>query len=80
MRFETVRGGRGRRCAILEAVAKAGDGDREKIKGALANLDWLSPIGPIKFDANHQAHTLMFVTKNEGGKGVVQKTYDTSRD
>lgn len=66
--------------AILEAVAKAGDGDREKIKGALEKLDWLSPIGPIKFDANHQAHTLMFVTKNEAGKGVVQKTYDTSRD
>jgi branched-chain amino acid transport system substrate-binding protein len=66
--------------AILEAVAKVGDGDREKIKGALENLDWLSPIGPIRFDANHQAHTLMFVTKNEGGKGIVQKTYDTSRD
>jgi branched-chain amino acid transport system substrate-binding protein len=66
--------------AILEAVAKVGGGDREKIKGALENLDWLSPIGPIKFDANHQAHTLMFVTKNEAGKGVVQKTYDTSRD
>jgi branched-chain amino acid transport system substrate-binding protein len=66
--------------AILEAVAKAGDGDREKIKAALGNLDWVSPIGPIKFDANHQAHTLLFVTKNEGGKGVVQKTYDTSRD
>jgi branched-chain amino acid transport system substrate-binding protein len=66
--------------AILEAVAKAGDADREKIKGALESLDWVSPIGPIKFDANHQAHTLMFVTKNEGGKGVVQKTYDTSQD
>lgn len=66
--------------AILEAVAKAGDGDREKIKTALENLDWASPIGPVKFDANHQAHTLMFVTKNEGGKGVVQKTYDTSQD
>jgi branched-chain amino acid transport system substrate-binding protein len=66
--------------AILEAVAKAGDGDRDKIKAALEGLDWVSPIGPIKFDANHQAHTLMFVTKNEAGKGVVQKTYDTSQD
>jgi branched-chain amino acid transport system substrate-binding protein len=66
--------------AILEAVAKAGDSDREKIRGALESLNWESPIGPIKFDADHQAHTLMFVTKNEGGKGVVQKTYDTSRD
>jgi branched-chain amino acid transport system substrate-binding protein len=66
--------------AILEAVAKAGGADQEKIKGALENLNWESPIGPIKFDANHQAHTLMFVTKNEAGKGVVQKTYDTSRD
>jgi branched-chain amino acid transport system substrate-binding protein len=66
--------------AILEAVAKVGDGDKEKIKGALESLDWESPIGPIRFDANHQAHTLMFVTKNEAGKGVVQKTYDTSRD
>lgn len=66
--------------AILEAMVKAGDADREKIKGALEGLNWESPIGPIKFDANHQAHTLMFVTKNAGGKGVVQKTYDTSRD
>jgi branched-chain amino acid transport system substrate-binding protein len=66
--------------AILEAVAKAGDSDREKIRGALESLNWESPIGPVKFDADHQAHTLMFVTKNEGGKGVVQKTYDTSRD
>jgi branched-chain amino acid transport system substrate-binding protein len=66
--------------AILEAVAKAGDADREKIKTALEGLDWHSPIGPVTFDANHQAHTLMFVTKNENGKGVVQKTYDTSRD
>lgn len=66
--------------AILEAIAKAGGGDREKIKAALEALNWNSPIGPIKFDANHQAHTLMFVTKNAGGKGVVQKTYDTSRD
>jgi branched-chain amino acid transport system substrate-binding protein len=66
--------------AILEAVAKAGDGDRDKIKAALEGLDWVSPIGPIKFDANHQAHTLMFVTKNQAGKGVVQKTYDTSQD
>ena len=66
--------------AILEAVAKASGGDREKIRSALEDLDWTSPIGPIKFDANHQAHTLMFVTKNEAGKGVVQETYDTSRD
>jgi branched-chain amino acid transport system substrate-binding protein len=66
--------------AILEALAKAGDGDREKIRSALESLDWVSPIGSIKFDANHQSHTLMFVTKNEDGKGVVQKTYDTSRD
>lgn len=64
---------------ILEAMAKAGT-DREKIKLGLAGLNWDSPIGPVKFDANNQSHTLLFVTKNESGHGVVQNTYDTSKD
>lgn len=65
--------------AILEAMVKGG-ADRDKIKAGLSELNWDSPIGPIKFDANNQAHTLLFVTKNESNKGVVQNTYDTSKD
>lgn len=65
---------------ILDAIAKAGAADRQKIKDALTTLSWKSPIGIIGFDGNHQAHTLMFVTKNEGEKGVVVETYDTSKD
>lgn len=65
---------------ILEALKKAGDADKNKIKAALEGLSWDSPIGPIKFDANHQAHTFLFVTENEGGKGVVKKVYDTWRE
>jgi hypothetical protein len=50
------------------------------VKEALEGLTWESPIGAIKFDGNHQAQTLMFVTKNGGGKGAVVHAYDTSRD
>jgi branched-chain amino acid transport system substrate-binding protein len=65
---------------ILEALKKADSTDRTKLKAALEGLSWESPIGTIKFDAKHQAQTLMFVTKNEGGKGVVVATFDTSKD
>lgn len=65
---------------IIKALAKAGEADRAKLKTALESLTWDSPVGPVKFDANHQAHTLMFVTKNENGKGVVVKVYDTSAE
>jgi branched-chain amino acid transport system substrate-binding protein len=65
---------------ILEALKKAGSPDRTKVKEALEGLTWESPIGAIKFDGNHQAQTLMFVTKNGGGKGAVVHAYDTSRD
>jgi branched-chain amino acid transport system substrate-binding protein len=64
---------------ILEALAKAGP-DRARIKAALETISWESPIGTIRFDQNHQAHTLMFVTRNEGGKGIVIRTYDTSKE
>jgi branched-chain amino acid transport system substrate-binding protein len=65
---------------LLEAMKKAGSTDRTKLKEALESLSWDSPIGTIKFDAKHQALTLMFVTRNEGGKGVVVATFDTSKD
>ena len=64
---------------ILEAIAKGG-ADRARIKSTLETLRWQSPIGPITFDANHQSHTLMFVTKNQDRKGVVVRAYDTSRE
>lgn len=64
---------------ILEAIAKGG-ADPARSKAALETLGWNSPIGAIKFDDQHQAHTLMFVTKNEQGKGVVIRTYDTSQE
>jgi branched-chain amino acid transport system substrate-binding protein len=65
---------------IIQGLAKAGEPNRAKLKAALETLVWDSPIGPIKFDANHQAYTQMFVTKNENGKGVVVKVFDTSKD
>lgn len=65
---------------IIEALKKAGGDDRAKLKAALESLSWDSPIGSIKFDENHQARTLMFVTKNKGGLGAVTNTYDTSKD
>ena len=65
---------------ILEALKKADSTDRNKLKSTLETMSWESPIGTIKFDTNHQAQTLMFVTKNESGKGVVVATFDTSKD
>lgn len=65
---------------ILEAIAKGGSAEPGKIKATLETLSWDSPIGTIKFDAQHQAHTLMFVTRNENGRGVVIRTYDTSQE
>jgi ABC-type branched-subunit amino acid transport system substrate-binding protein len=65
---------------IIQALAKAGEPNRLKVKAALETLAWDSPIGLVKFDSNHQAHTHMFVTKNENGKGVIVKVFDTSKD
>jgi branched-chain amino acid transport system substrate-binding protein len=65
---------------ILEGLVKAGAPDRTKIKAAMEGLSFDSPIGVITFDGNHQSHTLLFVTKNEGGQGVVKKTYDTTKE
>ena len=65
---------------IIEALRKAAKPDRAEVKTALEGLTWDSPIGLVKFDANHQAHTLIFVTKNENGKGLIVKTFDTSAE
>ena len=65
---------------IIEALKKAGSDDKAKVKAALEGLSWDSPIGAIKFDGNHQARTLMFVTKNKDGQGAIAHTYDTSKD
>jgi branched-chain amino acid transport system substrate-binding protein len=62
---------------ILEALKAVGRPDRPALRTALAQLSWSSPIGTVKFDDKHQAHTLMFVTQNTGGLAKIVKTYDT---
>ena len=51
---------------IAQAVA-AGGGGRAGIEGGLAQVNWSSPIGPVKFDAHHQAHHDMFIMTFDHG-------------
>jgi branched-chain amino acid transport system substrate-binding protein len=51
---------------IAQAVA-AGGGGRAGIERGLATVNWSSPIGPVKFDAHHQAHHDMFIMTFDHG-------------
>lgn len=62
---------------IAKAVA-AGGASRSGIESGLAKVNYASPIGPIKFDAHHQAHPDMFILTVRNGKIVVLKTIKTS--
>jgi len=62
---------------IAKAVA-AGGVSRSGIESGLAKVNYASPIGPIKFDAHHQAHPDMFILTVRNGKIVVLKTIKTS--
>jgi branched-chain amino acid transport system substrate-binding protein len=62
---------------LAKAVA-AGGPSREGIESGLAKVNYSSPIGPIKFDAHHQAHPNMFILTVRNGKIAVLKTIKTS--
>jgi len=51
---------------IAQAVAADGGG-RAGIERGLAKVNWSSPIGPVKFDAHHQAHHDMFIMTFDHG-------------
>ena len=61
----------------IALAAEAGGGGSEGIQAGLAQVDWDSPIGPVKFDANHQAHHDMFILGFESGKIVLKERVPT---
>jgi branched-chain amino acid transport system substrate-binding protein len=62
---------------IAKAVA-AGGASKDGIQAGLKKVDYDSPIGPIRFDAHHQAHPNMFILTVRNGKIAVLKTIATS--
>ena len=54
---------------LADAIKRAGSDDRSAIRDALAktNLN-LAGLGPVKFDANNQAHPDMFLIQWQNGK------------
>jgi ABC-type branched-subunit amino acid transport system substrate-binding protein len=53
---------------LAEAIKTAGPDDRTAVRDALAKINMNIPeIGPVKFDANHQAHHDMFITQWDNG-------------
>lgn len=62
---------------IAKAVA-AGGGSSAGIQKALSSIDWNSPLGPVKFDAHHQAHPDLFINTFRSGKIVQLEKLPTS--
>jgi branched-chain amino acid transport system substrate-binding protein len=53
---------------LAEAIKMAGSDDRTAVRDALIKINMNIPeIGPVKFDANHQAHHDMFITQWDNG-------------
>ncbi len=63
---------------VDQAVRKAGP-SRDGITKGLAQVDWKSAIGPIKFDANHQARPDLFMVRIENGEQKVIETISNAR-
>jgi len=65
--------------AVEMALKKHGKADRATIREALTRVDVKdTPIGPIKFDANHQAWINMVLIEMRGGKLRILEKLPTS--
>jgi branched-chain amino acid transport system substrate-binding protein len=63
----------------LEIAIKKGKVDRASIRAALTEVDVKdSPLGPIKFDANHQAWINMILIQMQDGKLKILEKLPTS--
>lgn len=59
---------------LLEAVVRAGSGDREAIRNEIEKTkDLEAPIGIITFDKNHEAITDIFMNEWRSGQKVLSK-------
>jgi ABC-type branched-subunit amino acid transport system substrate-binding protein len=63
------------RAALEIALKKHGKADRQTIRAALEEVDVKdSPLGPIKFDANHQAWiNMILIEMNDGQLRILEK-------
>ena len=65
--------------ALETALKKHGKADRATIRTALEEVDVKdSPLGPIKFDANHQAWINMILIEMRGGQLKIIEKITTS--
>src|SRR5437870_924669 len=65
--------------ALEIALKKHGKADRQTIRTALTEVDVKdSPLGPIKFDANHQAWINMLLLEMQDGKVRILEKLPTS--
>jgi branched-chain amino acid transport system substrate-binding protein len=57
---------------LASAIRAAGSATRDAIPDALEHVDLHYPgLGPVKFDAHHQAHPDMFISQWQNGKVVL---------
>jgi branched-chain amino acid transport system substrate-binding protein len=65
--------------AVEQAIKKTGKADRQTIREALAQVDVKdSPVGPIKFDENHQAWINMILIEMRDGQLKILEKLPTS--
>ena len=62
---------------LKAAIEKAGSTDPEKVRTALAGIEYDGVIGKIRFDDHNQVEVPMALIQVEGGKAVVKGTFTT---
>ncbi len=62
----------------IDRAVQAGGASRSGIEAGLAKVNWQSAIGPITFDAHHQAHPNLFLATIKDGKPAVLQVVPTS--
>jgi branched-chain amino acid transport system substrate-binding protein len=62
---------------LVKAIEKAGSPDPEKVRTALAGIEYDGVIGKIRFDDHNQVEVPMALIQVEGGKAVIKGTFTT---
>jgi branched-chain amino acid transport system substrate-binding protein len=53
---------------FAKAALAAGGGSAKDIQKGLPQVDWTTPLGPVKFDENNQGHTSTYIVTFKDGK------------
>ena len=56
---------------LLDAFARAGTTDKEKVNTAVSKTNKTYVVGPVRFDANHTAKLPLVELQWQGGKTVI---------